>query len=350
MLTNSIDELESRVTRAVATTGSNAEEEVKVDVGVVLPTRLGPNALSLDELLEIAEYVDVHEAWHDLWVTDSIISLPFYDSVVLLAACAARTKRIRLGVACEASLGLRHPLIVAQQWANLDALSKGRMTFVACPGEATGPTRVKELAAFNMTHAEKVRRMVDNIDFLRQASRTGATSFAGEFFTVEELELTPGFVQHPLPIWMTGNPPAEANDDRVRRVLGRVAQLGDGWLTFAVTPATLAKRVAIVKEFRAEASKEAVDFPIAVFLNVNVNVDGDAALEDALAMWQRQSTRNVTPDDLRKVAAIGTSEQVADFIGQLTDAGATTVAMELLSEDRSRQVEVITEELLPLLA
>jgi alkanesulfonate monooxygenase SsuD/methylene tetrahydromethanopterin reductase-like flavin-dependent oxidoreductase (luciferase family) len=269
---------------------------------------------------------------------------------VLLAACAARTRRVRLGVACEASLGLRHPLIVAQQWANLDALSKGRMTFVACPGEATGPTRVKELAAFNMTHIEKVRRMVESIDFLRQVSEGSPTSFAGEFFTIEDLELTPGFVQHPLPIWMTGNPPADASEARERRVLERVAQLGDGWLTFAITPATLAKRVAVVKEFRAEKAKEVDEFPIAVFLNVNVNVNGDDALEDALAMWQRQSTRNVTPDDLRKVAAIGTPTHVVDFIRQLIDAGATTVAIELLSENPNHQVEVITEELLPLLA
>jgi alkanesulfonate monooxygenase SsuD/methylene tetrahydromethanopterin reductase-like flavin-dependent oxidoreductase (luciferase family) len=326
-----------------------AEGEVKVDVGVVLPSRVGPSALSLNALLQIAEFVDAHAGWHDLWVTDSIISLPFYDSVVLLAACAARTNRVRLGVACEASLGLRHPLVVAQQWANLDRLSDGRMTFVACPGEATGPTRVKELAAFQMDHAEKVRRMAENIDFLRQVSQGGPTSFVGEFFNIQDLDLTPDFVQHPLPIWMTGNPPADANEARERRVLRRVAQLGDGWLTFAVTPTTLARRVSIVKELRAEASKVDGEFPVTVFLNVNVNLDADAAIEDALATWQNQSTRNVTPDDLRKVAAIGSPAQVADFVSQLVDAGATAIAIELLSEDRSRQVEVLTEELLPLL-
>jgi alkanesulfonate monooxygenase SsuD/methylene tetrahydromethanopterin reductase-like flavin-dependent oxidoreductase (luciferase family) len=84
-------------------------------------------------------------------------------------------------------------------------------------------------------------------------------------------------------------------------------------------------------------------------LNVNVNLDADEALEDALTTWQGQSTRNVTPDDLRKVAAIGNPAQVADFISQLVDAGASAVAIELLSSDRGRQVEVITEELLPLL-
>jgi hypothetical protein len=55
-------------------------------------------------------------------------------------------------------MGLRHPLLVAQQWANLDALSRGRMTLVACPGEPPGDTppghcaqRVPELAASGAT-------------------------------------------------------------------------------------------------------------------------------------------------------------------------------------------------------
>ena len=72
------------------------------DIGVALPTRLGTHALTPDELLRIAETADALPQWDHLWVTDSVISLPFYDSVVLLAACAARTQRIRLGVAWRA--------------------------------------------------------------------------------------------------------------------------------------------------------------------------------------------------------------------------------------------------------
>lgn len=320
-----------------------------LDVGVVLPTRVGPTALSPEELIVIAEFVDGVDGWHHVWVTDSIISLPFYDAVVLLAACAARTQRVRLGVACEASLGLRHPLIVAQQWANLDQLSQGRMTMIACPGEATGPTRVKELAAFSMTHREKVARMEEGIAFVRRVSQGGAIAFEGTYFQIDDFELAPPFVQQPLPIWMTGNPPLDATDERVRRVLGRVARLGDGWLTFAVTPNELARRTRILDELRSSIGREEHDLPIGVFLNVNVNVNAQAAHEDALATWRGQSTRNVSPDDLRKVAAIGSPEEVADFIGQLRDAGATTIAIELLSSNRTQQVHDISEHLLPLL-
>jgi len=320
------------------------------DIGVALPTRLGAPALTPDELLRIAETADALPEWDHLWVTDSVISLPFYDSVVLLAACAARTRRIRLGVACQASLGLRQPLVVAQQWANLDVLSGGRMTLVACPGESSGPSREKELRAFGMSHAEKVARMEENVDWLRAVSRGGPVSFPGTYFAVEDLELVPAFVQQPLPIWMAGNPPVTAPASRTRRVLDRVARLGDGWLTYAVTPSVLRARVEELSVLR-EAGGRQVDgpFPVCVFLNVNVHPVEATAVADALAAWSQQSTRNVSADQLREVSAIGSPQQAADTIGQLIEAGATAFIFELLSERRHEQLELITEHLLPLL-
>ena len=98
------------------------------------------------------------------------------------------------------------------------------MTLVACPGEATGPTRAYELGAFNMDHAEKVARMEENVEFLRAVSAGGPVSFSGKYFAIDELDLAPSFVQRPLPIWMAGNPPQGATPPRVHRVLQRVAR------------------------------------------------------------------------------------------------------------------------------
>jgi alkanesulfonate monooxygenase SsuD/methylene tetrahydromethanopterin reductase-like flavin-dependent oxidoreductase (luciferase family) len=131
-------------------------------------------------------------------VPDSVLALPFYDSVAFLAACAAVTTRERLGVACMASLGLRHPLVVARQWANLDALSGGADDADRLPGRASRPgpgarawnselarpvtsDRIRELAAVGTpgTCAERVAELAPGrmpqvvLSFLRSRAQMG---------------------------------------------------------------------------------------------------------------------------------------------------------------------------------
>src|SRR5262249_2024206 len=84
----------------------------------------------LDELLEEAELAD-RLGFH----TPLISQIPFQPGVsppapphVVLGAIAARTRRLRLGVAVNI-LPVQHPLHVAEQAATLDVLSHGRLEF-----------------------------------------------------------------------------------------------------------------------------------------------------------------------------------------------------------------------------
>jgi alkanesulfonate monooxygenase SsuD/methylene tetrahydromethanopterin reductase-like flavin-dependent oxidoreductase (luciferase family) len=333
-----------------------------VRIGLSLPSRLGDGApgggLTQREIVEFAVFADSVPQWSHAWVADSVLSLPFYDSVVSLAACAAATSRIRLGVACLASMGLRHPLLVAQQWASLDALSGGRMTLVACPGEPPGDTpsgrpRARELAVFGMSHREKTERMTESMRFLHAVSAGGdpaaPVTFDGSYFSVDDLVLRPGFVQRPLPVWLAANPPAGAPAAVVERVLRRVAVLADGWLTFAVSPALLERRLGLLRELAAAAGRPLpADFPVCVYLNVNVDDDADRALADAVATWQGETARTVTPELVRAGAAVGPAGHCAQRIAALAAAGATDIMVGLLSTDPRQQLDRITERLLPL--
>ncbi len=323
---------------------------MSVELGVVLPARTRPAPLGFGDLLRIAEDIDANPRWGQLWVPDSILALPFYDSTVLLAASAARTRRVRLGVSCLASLGFRHPVIAAQEWANLDALSGGRMILVACPGNATGTAVERELAIFGLDYQEKVARFEEYVAFVRQASSSpGPVNFSGTYLRAEGIELRPAFVQRPLPIWIVGNPSATAGPKTLDRVLGRVARLGSGWMTYNVTPGLLRQRAGYLAGLRAGLGRAGSDFPVCVFVNTNLNPDERQAQQDAAARWSQQSTRNISVADLQRVGAIGTPARCADFIAQLTEAGATHIALELLATDPHKQLDLLTEHLLPLL-
>ncbi|GAA3812829.1 LLM class flavin-dependent oxidoreductase [Cellulomonas soli] len=314
----------------------------------VLPGTVHPGTDRQRTLLEIAEHLDEVSGWHAVFVPDTILALRFYESTVLLAALAARTRRIRLGVACLSTLGLRQPLVVAQQWAALDDLSGGRMTLIACPGNRTGAKHERERAAFGLEYDEKVERMLDALDLLRVASTNDRFSYHSPYLDLEDVELTPGFRQRPLPIWMVANPSPLAADDGLRRVLDRVARYGDGWLTYQVTPDLLERRLAVLQELRA-ARGAGGPFPVAVQVNLCVAPTREEAFTDAAAAWDLQNTRGLSFAQLLSTSAIGTPEDCAAFLESLHAAGATDVLLHPLSADPATQARRASRDVLPLL-
>lgn len=322
---------------------------------VVLPGRVpdgGPDAAHarLAELLSVAEHLDATPGWDGVFVPDSVLALRFFDSTVLLAALAARTRRLRLGVACLSTLGLRQPLVVAQQWANLDALSGGRVTLVVCPGNRTGAKHERERAAFGLTYEQKSARMLDGLAFLRAVVRRPRLTYRSEFLDLDDIEVVPAFRQETLPVWMVANPTAQASPDGLLRVLDRVAEHGDGWLTYNVHPDDLRHRTALLAELRAARGLDPdADFPVAVQVNLTIAPTESEAVALAQEAWAVQSTRGIPFDDLRAVSAIGTPEQCAAFLARLHDAGATHVLLHPLGGDLRTQVERASAGLLPLL-
>ena len=66
-----------------------------------------------------------------LWVWDHILlgvepNFPIFESLTLLTAIAARTKKIKLGTGILV-LPLRNPVILAKQLSSMDQLSDGRL-------------------------------------------------------------------------------------------------------------------------------------------------------------------------------------------------------------------------------
>lgn len=328
------------------------DKEAPMRAGIVLAnTAVAAGTATADDLLALAEAADAVPACDHVWVGDSLLSVPRLESTVLLAACAARTRRVRLGVGCLASMGLREPIGLAAQWAALDVVSGGRMTLVACTGAAGGPAIEAELAAFGLTHKAKVARMEEWVALLRALSAGGPVSFAGEHVQVHELDLRPGFVQRPLPIWIVANPSAAAGEKTLDRVLGRVARLGDGWMTFGSAPELLPPRLERIHAQRAALGlPHDPDFPVCVYVDVNVDRDERRALADAVATSRREGRRNVTEEALGATAAIGSPERCLEFLAALVDAGATDIAIRPLSQRPREQFEQLAEHVLEPLA
>jgi probable LLM family oxidoreductase len=123
----------------------------------------------------------------------------FLDSapVVLLAAAAARTKRIRLASAVTV-LSAADPVRVFQEFATLDLISEGRAEIVAGRGSFTEayPLFGLDLRDYDELFDEKLRLL------LEIRSRSKITWSGKHRPPLRDQEIHPRPVQNPLPVWV----------------------------------------------------------------------------------------------------------------------------------------------------
>jgi len=96
----------------------------------------------------------------------SVLSAP----LVVGAAIAARTKRVRIGLAVQI-LPLSHPLRLAEDVATLDHLSKGRLDFGV--GRSGLPS---QYAGFNIPLEESQERFNETLEVILKAWRASTSS------------------------------------------------------------------------------------------------------------------------------------------------------------------------------
>ena len=156
-----------------------------------------------------------------LWLSDIPLGT-LGDPLVSLSYAAARTQRLKLG-ANLVPLG-RHPLWLAKQLAQLDRLSKGRLLISFVPG--LGQRAERRALGY---HSDNRGRVIDEmIGLMRTWWKGEPVSCAWQDLHFDDVVLHPRPQQAPLEVWLGGISPA---------ALERVAQIADGWLTSAATPA-----------------------------------------------------------------------------------------------------------------
>lgn len=111
--------------------------------------------------------------------------MPWPNSLLLLAAMASVTERLRL-VASAIIAPLRHPLLLARELGTLDLLSEGRLVV-----QPTVSWSKDEYAALGVPFHQRGRILDEQLEVLRLAWQPGPFSFAGEHFSFEDVSLEP---------------------------------------------------------------------------------------------------------------------------------------------------------------
>jgi alkanesulfonate monooxygenase SsuD/methylene tetrahydromethanopterin reductase-like flavin-dependent oxidoreductase (luciferase family) len=316
--------------------------------GISLPNRGVLFGLtSLDTIKEAAILAEKSGAFESVWFGDSLIHKPRIESIVMLSAAAAWTEKVRLGVICMASFPVRHPVLLAIQWASLDQLSKGRALLGVCIGGGHDP----ELKAFGVKRSERVGRLTEGIKFLRGIWGKDEFGFAGKYYSLESQSIIPKPVQQPCPIWIAVSPDrAAVGDAVVDNAMKRVATLADGYITRGVTADEFKRRWEVIEKTGAELGKDLSQFETSIHGMVNINDDRKAAYDESKYYFNHYYAPGYPSEELIKVwLAHGAPAQCAEMIQGWIDMGITTPVLRFTSRDQLGQIERFIEDVLPLL-
>jgi len=115
------------------------------------------------------------------------------NPAIVLSAAAQRTQRIGLNTAI-ANLSLRHPLLIAEDYAMVDLLSRGRLGLGI--GRGSYP---HEYTAFGQSREESRDRFEESWEIIQQAWSGEPVTFQGRYYQIDGVKLNVLPVQKPLP-------------------------------------------------------------------------------------------------------------------------------------------------------
>ena len=251
--------------------------------------------------------------YHEIVFPDHLIQQ--LGPIAGMAWCAAATERIRIG-AFVFNNDLRHPVVLAQELATLDVLSGGRLDVAIGAG-----WNVPEYEAIGVPFDPvpvRQARLAEGIAVLKGAFGDGPFSFAGEHYTITELDGQPKPAQRPHPPFMIGG-----GGRKTLELAGREAQI------VSLAPRILPNRKGDPRSITVEATAEKIEWVRAaagdrfdeIVLNVypsqapiTVTDHARAEVRNAAAAITARSGVEITEDELLEAPQIfiGSINELAD--------------------------------------
>jgi len=272
-----------------------------------------------------------------LWVWDHILlgvepSFPVAESLTLLTAIAARTKRIKLSTGILV-LPLRNPVVLAKQLATMDQLSEGRLLLAMAAGWYK-----REFDAVGVPFDQRGKIMDENLDILKRFWTEDMVKGEWTHHKIPAGVMYPKPVQKPRPPILIGG--------YVDRVLKRAGVAGDGWLTYFYRAESFAKSWAKVRDFAKEAGKDPDTLMNGSQLPIMVG-NSRAAVESQMMDWLGKEWDYASWSDSTKDSAIlGTVDECVAQLEEHLAAGVQKLIF-VPYKYEMRQIEIIAKEIMP---
>ncbi|HEV2107949.1 MAG TPA: TIGR03560 family F420-dependent LLM class oxidoreductase, partial [Thermomicrobiales bacterium] len=129
------------------------------------------------------------------------VSGPCLEGWTVLAALAAKTERLRLGLMVTGNT-YRHPAVLAKIAVTVDVISNGRLDF----GIGAGWNEYEHTSMGIPLYApgERIRRLDEACEIIKLLFTQPTVDFDGRYYQLKEARSEPKPVQHPYPPFVIG--------------------------------------------------------------------------------------------------------------------------------------------------
>jgi alkanesulfonate monooxygenase SsuD/methylene tetrahydromethanopterin reductase-like flavin-dependent oxidoreductase (luciferase family) len=254
-------------------TGPRADAERPTLIGV----SLRPQYTDWDSIRDAAIAVD--ELGFDwLLTSDHLVAShepdpggPIFEAWQLVAAWAAITKQVRIGVMVSGVM-LRHPALLAKMAITLDHISLGRALCGIGAGWFASEAEMHGVAWPPV--GERLERLEEAAIICRSLFGEPRTTHHGQHYHLTDAVAAPKPIQPHLPLLIGGG-----GERRTMRIAARHADI---WNTFG-SPASMKRKIAILHRYCSETGREAssVTPTVALMLDADESADGIRTRLDA---------------------------------------------------------------------
>ena len=293
-----------------------------------------PNWVDLD----LAAYAE-SLGFDALWIGEHLaFHIPAFDALTTMAAVAARTTRIDIGVAAVL-LPLRPAAVIAKAATTVDIISGGRLRL----GVGVGGEFPKEFEVAGVSLAERGRRVDEAIAIIRALWAPGVASYQGRYVQFTDVQMEPKPVR-------PGGPPILIGG-RSERAIRRAATLGDGYMPYLFTPAQFADARQTLLQLGADVGRPPTDFTLQMYQFIYA-AETDAEARSILADRLQQIYQQPFERPVSRYCTAGTPETCRDSLQAYVDAGAREFILTppVTSPDEfRRQLDIYATEIMPAL-
>ncbi len=238
--------------------------------------KTAPQSTTYGDMLTVWNEADAIDVLEHAWLFDHYAPIngdldgPCLEGWTLLAAYAASTRRIRLGLMVTGNT-YRHPAVLAKIAATVDVISNGRLDFGI--GAGWNEYEHASMGISLYPPGERIRRLDEACELIKLLFTQHTTDYDGRYYQLKEARSEPKPVQKPYPPFVIGGGGEQLT-------LHVVARHADIWNFAGGSVETFTHKVGVLREHCAAVGRDPADIRLSVQVVVNPN-NLDETVENA---------------------------------------------------------------------